>query len=119
MLFRSETPATDSFDTRWVEVSGDAFVTLPVNKQMLNTTAQMKGWQWRWVDLSALAGKKVRLRFVFDSKDANFNNFGGWFIEDAQLEVRSAPMWADLITCANANTFYKPCGFGRCEAPGG
>ena len=25
--------------------------------------------------------------------------------EDAQLEVRSAPMWADLITCANANTW--------------
>jgi hypothetical protein len=98
-----ETPATNTYDRRYVQVSGDAFATVPLNSQLDNTAANlMKTWHWNSIDLSQFAGLKVRLTFRFDSIDAQQNGGAGWFIDDAQLDVKPMPSFTDLVSCGNA-----------------
>lgn len=41
-----------------------------------------EGWQVTALDLTPYSGSTIKLRFYFDTGDANFNNFPGWFIDD-------------------------------------
>ncbi len=107
LLFKEyfDTELGGAWDKRFVEVTGDAFVTLPVNVQLGAAANMAKGWHWAWVDLSALKGKKVHLRFRFDSLDTGANNMPGWFIDDAELSQIPAPSYGEMVTCANAAAF--------------
>ncbi|HMD14332.1 MAG TPA: SdrD B-like domain-containing protein, partial [Bacteroidota bacterium] len=40
------------------------------------------GWTITSLDLTPYAGKTIKIRFYFDTFDANFNDFAGWFIDD-------------------------------------
>src|SRR6185436_14686763 len=42
-------------------------------------------WVTRSLDLSAYAGQTVRIRFSFDTIDAGFNNFEGWYVDDVNV----------------------------------
>jgi len=107
-----DTEALSFADKRYVEVSGDAFATLPVGSQLVTTSAMLGGWRWQWVDLSALKGKKFRVRFRFDSFDATNNSGKGWAIDDIQLAAAQAPSFGDMITCANASNWTIANGAG-------
>jgi hypothetical protein len=39
-------------------------------------------WVSRAIDLSNYAGQTIRLRFAFNSRDAAFNTFEGWYVDD-------------------------------------
>jgi len=44
--------------------------------------------EWKHSDvipLGAYAGKRIRLRFAFDSKNASHNNFIGWLVDDVRI----------------------------------
>ena len=92
-----------SYDKRWVEISGDAFVTVPIKPLFVNSANVMSGWRYNTVDLTQMKGKKIRLRFVFDSVDLNYNDGVGWLIDDVVLEHRPVPSFADGITCGDAS----------------
>ncbi|MBI5607783.1 MAG: hypothetical protein HY902_02770 [Deltaproteobacteria bacterium] len=102
--FDTET-GSSLYDTRHVEVTGDAFVSLPINVNLSTSGSLAKGWHWAWVDLSAVKGKKVHLRFRFDSADDISNGGAGWFIDDAELSQVPAPSYGEMVTCANASAF--------------
>ncbi len=42
-------------------------------------------WTQYFVDLYNYRGKKIKIRFYFDSRDASNNNFKGWFIDDVVI----------------------------------
>ncbi|MCX7963896.1 MAG: immune inhibitor A, partial [Candidatus Sumerlaea chitinivorans] len=42
-------------------------------------------WQELWADVSAYAGQSIRVRFVFDSLDDEFNDYLGWYVDDVRL----------------------------------
>ena len=42
-------------------------------------------WQPIEADLSTYSGKVIRIRFNFDSKDALYNEFEGWYVDDIQV----------------------------------
>ena len=82
---------------RWETASQSEFTTavVPLNWQ---GRASAVGWslpvepefstpQWvsRAVDLSAYAGKTIRIRFAFDTIDAFFNDFEGWYVDDVNV----------------------------------
>jgi hypothetical protein len=100
-----ESEGIDQYDQRWVEVSGDAFVTLPVQAQRSNAGNLQKGWRKGWIDLSGLKGKKFVLRFRFNSGDTAGNNFKGWFLDNLRVDNVPAPSYAESITCANPSAF--------------
>jgi hypothetical protein len=94
-----------SHDLRRVQASADAFNTVPVDVLFSNAAKWQKGWRWNYVSLNALKGKKVRLRFSFNSVDSVFNSGAGWFVDDIQLVVQPAPVAHDMVTCANGGAW--------------
>lgn len=48
-------------------------------------TGDTEGWQITTLDLTAYAGLSVNIRFYFDTGDANFNDFPGWFVDDVVI----------------------------------
>jgi hypothetical protein len=42
-------------------------------------------WASRAIDLSAYAGKKIQIRFVFDTVNEGFNDFEGWHVDDVNV----------------------------------
>ena len=58
--------------------STDSFLT---NK----TPAAWKKWVKVKVDLKAWAGKKFKLRLRFSSRNSNFNQYQGWFVDDLKI----------------------------------
>lgn len=55
---------------------------------------KLTGGQWsnESVDISAYDGKKIQLRFSFDTVDAIANDFEGWYIDDVKVvALKGAP----------------------------
>ncbi len=96
---------TGFYDRRFVEASGDAFVTLPITVQQTSSAVAQNNWRWASVDLSALKGKKVVLRFRFDSIDAGSNSGKGWFVDDLTLDTAPLPSYVESVTCSNPAAF--------------
>lgn len=47
-------------------------------------------WRFEEFDLSPFAGQQIRLRFKFETRDALYNGFRGWFIDNIRVtNVRS------------------------------
>ena len=77
------------WDQRWVQVSelGGSFQNL-----LQLSDDPMNYWvQSPYIDLSAYAGKDVRIRFYFTSLDGIGNDYQGWFIDDVQISLASLP----------------------------
>lgn len=62
------------------------------------------GWKGYIVDLSpAIGSGAVRVRFSFDSRDANFNGFRGWLVDDVLVSTpfdAGAPIVREVTTCS-------------------
>ncbi|MCO4761573.1 MAG: hypothetical protein KC502_08725 [Myxococcales bacterium] len=77
--------SSDQYDLRYVEISTDSFSS--VAKSVTIPNSQFKNvWHRFTLDLSSLAGKTVKFRFRFDSKDAVQNNTPGWFVDDVVIQ---------------------------------
>ena len=81
-----DTELSSNYDTRTVAVSVDQFSSTPVQKQLENGDPGQQ-WLFQTIDLTALAGKSVQIRFSFDSIDAANNAGAGWFIDDVKIDV--------------------------------
>lgn len=77
------------WDQRWVQVSdaGGPFTNL-----LQLSDDPMNYWvQSQYIDLSAYAGKDIRIRFYFTSLDDIGNTYHGWYIDDVQIGLASLP----------------------------
>jgi hypothetical protein len=92
---------SNSFDQRFFEASADAFVTSLAAGQLSNAVGQL-GWRFEWVDLSKMAGMKFRIRYRFNSVDANFNTGKGWFVDAISLANKAVPAYGDGMVCSEA-----------------
>lgn len=94
----------------WIDVEGGASVRAPycdgVPDWILNTGVP---WHERRVDITSLAGSRVRPRFTFESGDGETDNFRGWFLDDVSVlvepGVRVCPSTGFVTGC--------PCDFVR------
>lgn len=50
-----------------------------------SSTVNQGLWLQYRLDLSGYAGKKVRIRFTFDTVSNEFNDYEGWYIDDVKL----------------------------------
>ena len=108
LLFKEwvDVETLNGVDKRVVQVSADGFtgVVMPVlTVQQSNEVDQMKGWRWSAISLTGFKGKKVRVRFGFDSVDGALNGGKGWFIDDMVIDNKPVPSLADMVTCAAAS----------------
>ncbi|HDY89992.1 MAG TPA: hypothetical protein ENH82_17960, partial [bacterium] len=104
----------DTYDMMYVEIStdnGSSFDLLgtlnPINDVdgesyipfSSKGLGQVGEWQKHLFDLSMYSGNDVIIRFRFDTIDALFNGFRGWFIDDVAVFAGTAE--APVITSIN------------------
>jgi hypothetical protein len=65
------------------------------------------------IDLSQYAGHSVRVRFRFETLDARFNNFRGWYIDDFQITSTAPPACSDAYEPNNSPSEAKPIAYGQ------
>lgn len=82
-----DTETSSLGDWMYVEVSVDDFKTTAKSWKLDKPSSGMKKWVLRSHDLSPWAGKKIKMRFRFDSNDDIANTGAGWFVDDLNVQV--------------------------------
>ncbi|MBU1754271.1 hypothetical protein KKG56_10560, partial [bacterium] len=55
-------------------------------KQVKQISGRMRQWTKHEVGLKEYANKRIRLNFLFNTRDAWYNNYEGWYIDDVRIE---------------------------------
>jgi ELWxxDGT repeat protein len=55
-------------------------------------------WRSRAIDLSAYVGHKIRLRFLFDTANPNFNGYEGWYVDDVNVFDAAPALHATTVS---------------------
>ncbi len=77
----------NSYDKRSVIVSADGFKNDVVVTVLSNSADKPKAWVQHELPLDVWQGKKIQVRFAFDSVDGIQNATQGWFVDDVLLTV--------------------------------
>jgi hypothetical protein len=67
---------------------------IPVRKTLPFTSGgfnQSAVWKYQEFDLSEFTGSTIRLSFVFETRDALFNGFRGWMIDEISVIAKGIP----------------------------
>jgi hypothetical protein len=80
---RRKTTGT-AWDKKLVQVSTDGVNWMP----LAQISGANKQWTLQTCDLGAYAGRAVKIRFLFDTLDAVYNTYRGWYVDDVQGEHR-------------------------------
>lgn len=70
------------------------------------------GWKITTLDLSPYNGSRIALRFYFDTGDTLFNDFPGWFIDNAAVYDQSGRIYGRVYFDANSNGTREGDEFG-------
>ncbi len=103
--YQTETQSTN-WDQRWVQISVDGG---PYSNVLQLYDDPMYRWlQSQVIDLSGYAGHTIQVRFHFDTIDATYNAYRGWYIDDFSITTTPPPTCADSYepnnTLAQATT---------------
>ncbi|WP_291986182.1 PA14 domain-containing protein [Luteitalea sp.] len=82
------TEGSTFFDQARVQIAtgDDAFATWTTILERPAISNENAGWADATVNLSAYAGKTIRVRFDFDTGDSIANNFEGWYVDDVRID---------------------------------
>ena len=109
--FLTQRLATPHWDQRRVQVSTDGGLTFADLYQISGDTQGIIWLDSPAINLSAYAGKQVRLRFKFDALDGLDNSGFGWAVDDVRVDStapencadsNSAPASAQAVTVNGA-----------------
>ncbi|NLF32923.1 MAG: hypothetical protein GX591_18810 [Planctomycetes bacterium] len=64
-------------------------------------------WQVAMADLTAFAGRSVRLRFELNTLNAEANDYEGWYIDDIAVWAVHNPITFDTFRSLNHNSDYR------------
>ena len=88
-----EVQAGLTYDLRQVYVSADGGTTWSL--VYTSDGALQETWHQAVVDLASYEDKTIRVRFNFNSVDALFNNFRGWYVDDVRAVTGVPPVLED------------------------
>ncbi|HUF37321.1 MAG TPA: peptidoglycan DD-metalloendopeptidase family protein [Anaerolineales bacterium] len=78
------------WDRRRVLISADGGPFAEIYRPAENQTG---GWvRSPFFDLSAYSGESIRIRFVFETMDAQFNDFQGWVLDQITIDQDGPPV---------------------------
>ena len=77
---------SNGYDHRRIQVSDDGFKS-SLQSWRLDNLVNIKAWEKITIQLGSWAGKKIQIRFDFDSADTSYNDGAGWFIDDLIVEA--------------------------------
>jgi hypothetical protein len=120
--YRYETEtSTPEWDKRWMQISVDGGSFSNV-LQLYDDP--MNFWlQSQVVDLASYAGHSIQVRFHFETIDAAFNNYRGWYIDDFDISTTPPPSCADTHEPNNTPAQVTTIAYGQTHSgdicPGG
>ena len=95
------------WDQRWVQVSVDGAPFENIHQLLDDNPDQ---WlQSPAIPLSDYSGETIRIRFYFNTLDAEFNHFKGWYIDDVSITETSPP---DCVDAGNTALFAEQIKYG-------
>jgi hypothetical protein len=108
-----ETEAPLNYDFRLVEISTDKGATWT---EIWRETGNNKDKEWYNVSINlgvyaGATGATARFRFLFNTRDALYNDLGGWYIDD--ITVGTPPAQAKISAGAMTAPVFRK--FGRME----
>lgn len=95
------------YDIRRVEVSSDGGATWTMLKQWDSRDPNQLFFASFALDLTPYAGQTIHLRFTFDSVDAAYNSFEGWYVDDVKV-LAQIPSSCPLTTATYDSTLMAP-----------
>ena len=98
-----------SWDQKKVLVSTDGTNWTPV----LQISGANRQWVSQSVDLGVYAGRRVRVRFLFDSVDGVYNQFRGWYLDDVEVSAAGAQIVEIFADTMEATTNWTASGLWR------
>ncbi|MBN1268995.1 MAG: beta-galactosidase [Kiritimatiellae bacterium] len=108
--------AGTSWDRKLVYVSTDGTNWTQVHQ----VSGPMRQWIQQAADVSAFAGSRVRVKFVFDTMDAVYNNFKGWYVDDIRVQmVGSGLLFFDGFDVAELPGWTRVAGAANWTVDGG
>ena len=88
-----------NFDERWVDISVDGG-----NWVALGECGSENRWYLKTFDLTPYLGHSIRIRFRFDSVDADANNFLGWMVDNISVTVTNLDNLAPIAVLNDYST---------------
>lgn len=108
--YETETMAND-WDVRSVQIAVDGG---PFADVLQLWDDPMSFWlQSPALDLSGSAGHVIRVRFHFDTGDANFNDYRGWYVDDLEISTTPPPSCADTYEPNNTPAQARSISYGQ------
>ena len=111
---------SNEYDHRRILVSDDGFKS-SLQSWRLDNKINIKGWEKITIQLGSWIGKKVQVRFDFDSADSAYNTGAGWFIDDFMVEAGQIDQGSScvgrcgqFVAGAKCQCDAKCAGFGTC-----
>ncbi|MEM9220463.1 MAG: S8 family serine peptidase [Cyanobacteria bacterium P01_F01_bin.150] len=87
---------TPSWDNARVLIATDGSLFEPIASNAVELTDPTTEWTNMTIDLSDYSGSEIQIQFDFDTGDAAYNAFEGWYIDD--VEVNSVGTGTHVIT---------------------
>ena len=101
--------AGTSWDRKLVYVSTDGTNWT----QVFQITGPSAQWTAQGCDLSAYAGRRIKVKFTFDSVDAMYNQFRGWYVDDVTITTLSGTAQDLFYDTMESTTNWTPSGMWR------
>ncbi|HPG00022.1 MAG TPA: beta-galactosidase [Kiritimatiellia bacterium] len=101
--------AGTSWDRKQVYVSADGTNWT----RLLQVSGTNQQWVTQSQDLTAYAGRSIRLKFHFDTIDALKNGYRGWYLDDIEIKVVESTAAVHFEDDMTATTNWTAGGFWR------
>jgi len=84
-----QTEGGTTYDQRWVDISVDGGPFAPLVQLSYDP---MNVWLDAAIDLTGFVGHVIQIQFRFDTIDADYNDYEGWYIDDVAIYVEK--LWS-------------------------
>ncbi|NLF29546.1 MAG: hypothetical protein GX591_01520 [Planctomycetes bacterium] len=99
-------PAGDFIAVQAYDADSGTYTTVLSKSDGLSYDTTLKGWRRASADLTAFAGRNIRVRFVFDSHDALNNDYEGWYVDDIAVWAVSNPITIETFRSLDNQSDY-------------
>jgi hypothetical protein len=89
-----QTEGGSYYDVSYVQISTDDG---GIWNSVYQSTDNSSSWVQATVDLSSYAGQSVHIRFYFDTKDAIYNSYEGWYLDEIAINGNTITGWISSI----------------------
>jgi len=98
-----------AWDRKLVYVTADGTNWTPI----LQVSGASRQWTGQSCDLSAWAGRRIRVKFLFDSMDGLYNHYRGWYLDNIAVSLTGSGIFFVESFAADSTNWARAAGAGN------